>query len=304
MKNSADIFRIESITALNEILQQDKTRHPLVSVVDLSRISHQGMGNKKFSSGFYSIFLKNQQTGKLKYGREHYDFQEGTLLFLAPDQVIEIEEEPETADAPGWALFFHPDLLKGTSLSIQMDAYSFFKYEVHEALHVSDHEKQTLTEIIEKIGWELSQNIDKHSNTLIVSNIELLLNYCNRFYDRQFITRAPSGKNILSQFENILIEYFNSEELMKMGLPGVKYCADKLHLSANYLSDLLKKETGKNAQEHIHSKFIEIAKNRLLLSPATINEIAFELGFEYPQYFNKLFKSKTGMTPGEFRNMN
>ena len=255
--------------------------------------------------GFYTIMLKSNPCGRLKYGREYCDFEEGTLVCIAPNQVGYIDNEGEEQNkVEGWGLFFHPDLIRGTSLGNKMKEYSFFSYEVNEALHVSEKEKQTLYDCITKIETELSQNIDHHSRNLIVSNIELLLNYCVRYYDRQFITRKNKSQDILIKFENVLTDYFQSGKLKGNGLPTVKYCAEQLFLSSNYLSDLLKKETGKNAQDHIHHYLIEEAKNSLLNSKATVSEIAFNLGFEYPQYFSKLFKSKTGKTPAEYRNPN
>lgn len=300
----SDIFKIESVSQLNGLLKQDKAKHPLITIVDFSKIESYGKEATKFSTSLYSIMLKNQCHGMLKYGRQYYDFQEGTLIFIAPNQVIEIEEESQPSSSVGWGVFFHPELIRGTSLSTKMKDYSFFSYEVNEALHLSDQEKQALTECVSKIEHELSLNIDKHSQTLIVSNIELLLNYCTRYYDRQFITRANTNKGILSKFEDMLLTYFSSELVKTNGLPSVKYCAEKLNLSPNYLSDLLKKESGKNAQEHIHYQLIEEAKNRLLISTESVSEIAYDLGFEYPQYFSKMFKKKTGMSPVEYRKMN
>jgi AraC-like DNA-binding protein len=300
-----EVNHIESISELNKILNQGKPTHPLVSVVDLSKVKRCGENNVKTTLGFYTIMLKNGSCGKLKYGREYYDFEEGTLVCIAPNQVAYIDNEGEEQnEAVGWGLFFHPDLIRGTSLGSKMKDYSFFSYEVNEALHLSEKEKQTLNDCITKIETELSQNIDYHSHNLIVSNIELLLNYCLRYYDRQFITRKTKNQNLLIKFENVLTAYFRSDKLKNNGLPTVKYCAEQLFLSANYLSDLLKKETGKNAQDHIHHYLIEEAKNSLLNSKATVSEIAFNLGFEYPQYFSKLFKSKTGTTPAEYRNLN
>ncbi|HBH47019.1 MAG TPA: AraC family transcriptional regulator [Bacteroidales bacterium] len=303
-----DIFKIESIAQLNKLMQQDTTKHPLVTVVDFTKMDGYNTESPKLTSSFYSVMLKNRCHSNLKYGRQYYDFEEGTLVFIAPEQVIEMENEPEPKEQEepiiGWGLFFHPDLLRGTSLASKMRDFTFFSYDTHEALHLSEKEKQLLADIISKIEYELDQNIDKHSQSLIVSNIELLLNYCTRFYDRQFITRKNNNKDILAKFENIVINYFGSEEIKQKGLPSVKFCADKLNLSANYLSDLLKKETGKNAQEHIHYYLIEEAKNLLLSTHVTVSEIAYDLGFEYPQYFSKMFKKKTGMTPAEFRNLN
>jgi AraC-like DNA-binding protein len=300
-----EIYHVETISELNKLLNQDKPKHPLVSVVDFSKVESFGENNVKTTLGFYSIMLKSNPCGVLKYGREYYDFEEGTLVCIAPNQVASIDNESDQQNhLTGWGLFVHPDLIRGTSLGSKMKDYTFFSYEVNEALHLSEKEKQTLNDCIAKIENELSQNIDKYSQNLIVSNIELLLNYCIRYYDRQFITRKNSNNDILVRFENVLKEYFSSDNIKEQGLPSVKYLAENLFLSQNYLSDLLKKETGKNAQDHIHAYIIEEAKNNLLNSNATVSEIAFQLGFDYPQYFSKLFKTKTGMTPVEYRNLN
>ncbi len=241
----------------------------------------------------------------MKYGRKAIDFQDGNLICIAPNQTIEIDNEIEPKENMlGWGLFFHPDLIRATSLNDKFKNYSFFNYEVSEALHLSDKEKNILLECVQKIQSELQENIDVHSQYIIVSTIELLLNYCSRFYGRQMITRSQTNKSIIAQIENILTKYFAETKVKQQGLPTVKFLADNVHLSPSYLSDLLKKETGKNAQEHIHFYLIEEAKNLLLNSEKNVNEIAYNLGFEYPQYFNKLFKKKTGKTPMEYRNLN
>lgn len=302
-----NIIRLESISQLNALFQQTAPKHPLISVVDFSKIEkHEKIEEIKLTCGFYSVMFKNHCANKLKYGKEYYDFQEGTLMCIAPNQIITIENNAnsENADIVGWGLFFHPDLIRGTSLGNKIKEYTFFSYEVNEALHLSDKEKQTLWDCVDKLENELSENIDLHSQNLITSNIELLLNYCARYYDRQFITRKKVNTNLLTKFETILNSYFNSNDQQYKKLPSVKYFADLLFLSPNYLSDLLKKETGKTAQEYLHYYLIEEAKNNLLNTDDPINEIAFNLGFEYPQYFSKLFKSKTGMTPIAYRNMN
>ena len=298
------IYNLETITELNRLLNQNKPKHPLVSVIDFSKVDNYDADEGKFTADYYTVLFKNHCHNKMKYGRGYYDFQEGTLICIAPKQVITIEKEDIPKDGiVGWALFFHPDLIRGTSLSQKMKDYTFFSYEMNEALHLSNKEKQTLNDCILKIENEISQNIDNHSQTLIVSNIELLLNYCSRYYDRQFITRKNNNQDILVKFENVLTDYFSSDSLQNKGIPTVKYCAEQLFLSPNYLSDLLKKETGKNAQDHIHHYLIEEAKNNLLNTTATVSEIAYGLGFEYPQYFSKLFKSKTGKTPAEYRDL-
>lgn len=302
-----NIIRLESISQLNALFQQTAPKHPLIAVIDFSKMEkHEKVEEIKLTCGFYSVMFKNHCANKLKYGKEYYDFQEGTLMCIAPNQIITIENDAnsENADIVGWGLFFHPDLIRGTSLGNKIKEYTFFSYEVNEALHLSDKEKQTLWDCVDKLENELSENIDLHSQTLITSNIELLLNYCARYYDRQFITRKKVNTNLLRKFETILNSYFNSNDQQYKKLPSVKYFAELLFLSPNYLSDLLKKETGKTAQEYLHYYLIEEAKNNLLNTDDPINEIAFNLGFEYPQYFSKLFKSKTGMTPLAFRKMN
>lgn len=302
-----NIIRLESISQLNALFQQTAPKHPLIAVIDFSKMEkHEKVEEIKLTCGFYSVMFKNHCANKLKYGKEYYDFQEGTLMCIAPNQIITIENDAnsENADIVGWGLFFHPDLIRGTSLGNKIKEYTFFSYEVNEALHLSDKEKQTLWDCVDKLENELSENIDLHSQTLITSNIELLLNYCARYYDRQFITRKKVNTNLLRKFETTLNSYFNSNDQQYKKLPSVKYFAELLFLSPNYLSDLLKKETGKTAQEYLHYYLIEEAKNNLLNTNAPINEIAYNLGFEYPQYFSKLFKSKTGMTPLAFRKMN
>ncbi|MFY7849606.1 MAG: helix-turn-helix domain-containing protein [Bacteroidia bacterium] len=279
--------------------------HPLVTVLDFSKVSEQVEQQSRITTDFYSILFKNYCKNHIKYGRKTIDFQDGNLIFIAPNQLIEIDNEvEEREDKMGWGLFFHPDLIRSTSLYKKMQDYSFFHYEVSEALHVSEKEKTILLEAIQKIHTEIKENIDVYSQQIIVSTIELLLSYCQRFYGRQMITRSHTNKSIVVKVEKLLIQYFANNDLNEQGLPSVKYLADHLHLSPSYLGDLLKKETGKNAQEQIHYHLIEEAKSLLLNSEKNIKEIAYGLGFEYPQYFNKLFKKKTGKTPLEYRNMN
>lgn len=290
---------------MHKMLPHTSAKHPLVTVVDFSKYEEQFNSGIKITLGFYSVMFKNFCANKMKYGQQPYDFDDGSLICMAPQQVIALDEPvKKKVDIRGWGLFFHPDLVRGTSLGRKIKDYSFFSYNANEALHLSDKEKQNLSEIVQKIDSELSENIDKHSQTLITSNIELLLNYCERYYDRQFITRKAANSDILSKVEDALTKYFQSPDLSEKGLPTVKYLADLVFLSPNYLSDMLKKETGMNAQDRIHYYLIEEAKNLLLSSEKTVGELAFSLGFEYPQYFSRLFKSKTGMTPLEFRNMN
>jgi len=297
------IVQIKTISKLNKMLGQEEPKHPLIGIIDFSKVDFGRYPNIKASTGFYTIMLKNLCPGALRYGRHYYDFQEGTLFFLGPNQVISLEDPDETKDVYGWGLVFHPELLRGTSLSGRIREYSFFSYNVYEALHLSEQEKGKLSEIIQDIELELNQNFDKHSKTLIVSTIELLLNYCNRYYDRQFIMRTATNKDIIGDFEGLLDHFFKPDALHNQGFPSVKYFAEQLHLSPNYLSDLLKKETGKNGTEQIQFHVIELAKDRLLSTNVSVSEIAYDLGFEYPQYFSKMFKKKTGMTPVEYRNL-
>ena len=301
----SEIIQLQSIADLHKLFNLGNSQHPLVAVLDFSKVTEQVEQNSKITTDFFSIMFKNYCKNHIKYGRKTIDFQDGNLICIAPNQTIEIDNEiEEREDKMGWGLFFHPDLIRSTTLNQKIKEYSFFQYEVSEALHLSDKEKNILLECVQKIQTELQENIDVHSQYIIVSTIELLLNYCSRFYGRQLITRSQNSKSIISQIENLLTQYFADNKINEQGLPTVKYLANKVHLSPSYLSDLLKKETGKNAQEHIHFYLIEKAKNLLLNSEKNINEIAFDLGFEYPQYFNKLFKKKTGKTPVEYRNLN
>ena len=300
-----DILRINSVSELHELLDCGKPKHPLITVIESSKLgSPTVLNNPRIVLSLYLISLKQHPSGTLKYGRGHYDFQEGALLFIAPEQVISVMNSFGTEAYEGWGLFFHPDLIRGSSLDSKIQEYTYFSYNVNEALHVSEREKATVTSIVEKIQDEYKMNIDMYSHDVIISNIELLLNYCKRFYGRQFITRRLQNKDIVTKFEQLLIDYLNSDKLMMLGTPTVKYCAEQVSFSPNYLSDLLKKETGKGAQEHIHYHLIEMAKTRLLSSDALVSEIAYELGFESLQYFSKFFKLKTGISPSHYRNMN
>jgi len=300
-----DITRIDSITELHELLGCTKPQHPLVSVVHESEIKFSDqLRNKKIVLNFNIIVLKTK-VGSFKYGSNHYDFSEGTLIFMASNQAITTSIESNSlSKSSGWNLFFHPDLLRNSRYSGMLKQYSFFSYATNEALHLSEEEKQTIDDCVQKIEKEYKQSIDKHTQNVILSNIELLLNYCERFYDRQFITRSPQNKDIITRFEEFLTTYYTSNSQRNWALPSVSKCAEALNLSPNYLSDLLKKETGKNTQEHIHYFVIDLAKNRLLSTKDTVNEIAYSLGFEYPSYFTKIFKSKTNMTPIEYRKLN
>lgn len=295
------VERMDTVRQYNDYVGVD-TLHPMVSVVnfdDVEPIQHF----KRFM-GVFAVFLKDVKCGDMLYGCQPYDYEDGTLVFVSPGQVYGVDSKGIVNKPSGYALIFHPDLIKGTSLGKTIKDYTFFSYEVNEALHLSKKERKTIVTCFEKIAEEIEQNIDKHSKTLIVSNIELLLNYCMRFYDRQFITRSNINNDILTRFENLLNDYFISGKPLDLGLPTVGYCAEELHLSPNYFGDLIKKETGNTALDYIQSKLIDEAKTKMFDASKTINDIATELGFKYQQHFTRLFKQKTGVTPNEYRSLN
>jgi AraC family transcriptional activator of pobA len=296
-----NILRFDTIGQYNTF-NNHETLHPLVSVLDLSKAAPRRYFRANF--GFYTVFLKEIKCGDLLYGCNNYDYEEGTLVFLAPGQVIGGDDNGETYQPKGHALVFHPDLIRGTSLGRHMTDYNFFSYEVHEALHLSESERKIIFECFSKIEFELRHAIDKHSKTLIVSNIELFLNYCLRFYDRQFITRYNANKGILQRFESILNDYFGSDKPQTVGLPSVGYCAEQLQLSANYFGDLIRKETGKSAQEYIQLKTMDIAKEKIFDTSKSVSKIAYELGYKYPQHFSRAFKQHVGYSPNEYRMIN
>lgn len=295
------IKRFETIHDYN-VFNNNQTHHPLVSVVDLSKANPR-QGTRMYF-GFYTIFLKDVKCGDLVYGRQIYDYQEGTLVFMAPGQVAGINSNGETYQPKGYALIFHQDLIHGTHLGKHIQDYNFFSYQSNEALHVSELERKLVLDSFAKIEYELERPIDKHSRRLIVSNIELFLDYCVRFYDRQFITRDNIHRGVLEKFESLLNNYYHSDQPQNIGLPSVAYCAGELHLSAGYFGDLIKKETGKTAQEYIQSKVIEMAKEKIFDRDKSVNQIAYELGFKYPQHFTRLFKQRVGKSPNEYRTLN
>lgn len=296
------IQKLESVTQFNSQRGQE-TLHPLVTVLDQSK--SKPVESKRHLSEIYIIFLKDVKCEEFQYGRNKYDYQDESLLFIAPGQVFGFDTEADKMIQPrGWALAFHPDFIKGTSLGRRIREYGFFSYDVNEALHISKRERQIVLDCFRKIKEELKTNIDKHTVSVIVSNIELLLNYCLRFYDRQFITRAHVNKDVLTRFETLLNNYYQSELPKTEGLPTVSYCAQELNLSANYFGDLVKKETGKTAMEYIQGKVIDLAKERLFDHSRSVSEIAFEMGYKYPQHFTRLFKQRVGMSPQEYRTDN
>ena len=296
-----EMRRFETVNDYN-VFNRHTTLHPLVSVVDLSKANPR-QGSRMYF-GFYTIFLKDVKCGDLTYGKENYDYQEGTLVFIAPGQVAGMNSNGETYQPKGYALIFHADLIHGTSLGKHIQDYNFFSYQSREALHVSEHERQMVLDCFSKIRYELERAIDKHSKRLIVANIELFLDYCVRFYDRQFITRDKVHKGILERFEGLLNEYYRADQAEHNGLPSVAYCAGELHLSPGYFGDLIKKETGKTAQEYIQSKVIEVAKEKIFDHSKSVNQISHELGFRYPQHFTRLFKQRVGHSPNEYRSLN
>jgi AraC family transcriptional regulator, transcriptional activator of pobA len=293
-----EIVKLDSVAQYNNI-RGVPTLHPLITVIDLSQA--QPMPAATFNFGLYAVYLKELKCGELKYGRSHYDYQEGTLVFIGPGQVMGVEPNATTFAAKGWALLFHPDFIKGTSLGKSIHNYSFFSYDVNEALHLSEKERQIVLECFSKINYELQQSIDKHSKTLIASNLELFFNYCTRFYDRQFLTRDDVHKGITERFERLLNDYYSGDTPMQEGLPSVAGFAAQLNLSANYFGDLIKKETGASAQDYIQAKLIDIAKERIFDTTKTISEVAYELGFKYPSHFTRLFKQRVGKSPNEYR---
>lgn len=296
-----NIQQFETISQYNAY-NNNETLHPLVSVIDFSKALPRQHGRMRYD--FYTVMLKDVKCGDLRYGCNYYDYEEGTLVFLAPGQVIGIENNGEYYQPQGYALVFHPDLIRGTALGRRMAEYNFFSYDVHEALHLSESERKVILDCFSKIEFELQHAIDKHSKTLIVSNIELFLNYCLRFYDRQFITREVVHKGLLERFENLLDSYLQSDKPQRLGLPTVAYCAGELNLSANYFGDLIKKETGKSAQEYIQARLMNAAKEKIFDTTKSVSQIAYELGFKYPQHFTRSFKQHVGYTPNEYRLLN
>lgn len=292
------ILNIETVSQYNEMLGVG-TLHPLASVIDLSKT--RPMRHMRHTFSFYVIFLKDEKNCELIYGRQKYDYQKGSVVCLAPGQVIGIEDTGEEFQPQGYALCFHPDLIRGTHLGHNIKDYSFFSYDINEALHLSSNERDVFIDCLNKINMEFEHTTDHLSKRLIVTNIELLLNYCLRFYERQFSTRKIANHDILTRFEHLLDNYFSSGDARKKGLPTVKFCAGELFLSPGYFGDLIKKTTGKSAQAYIQCKVIDIAKDLLLDSSNSVTQVAYALGFLYPQHFTRMFKKQVGLTPNEYR---
>jgi len=303
MANSK-LYRIKTVSEFHKLRNLPKPEHPLISVIDYSLIRSNSDGNtERFIQDFYSISLKHTTNAKITYGQQLYDFDAGVLFFLAPNQVFSIQHSKQETGPlhTGWLLLIHPDFIWSTHLAKTIRQYDFFDYAVNEALFLSDKEELILNGIIENIRQEYHTNIDNLSQSIIISQIETLLNYSERFYQRQFITRKRANHQILEGLEDLLSDYFNKDDLISKGLPTVQYISEKLNVSVSYLSRLLKVLTGQSTQQHIHDKLIDKAKEKLSTTNKTISEISYELGFEHLQSFSKLFKAKTSQSPMEFR---
>jgi AraC family transcriptional activator of pobA len=300
MKDEMSNHRFNSLSRLHKALDMPAPMHPLVSLINnaAGSIPLERLPNPHILS-FYKISYKMNFQGKFKYGQHYYDFDEGGMFFVSPNQITGAHET--LSDQSGYTLLFHPDFLLGYELAKKIKAYGFFSYSINEALHLSEREKNMVISVFQSIEEELKDRIDNFSQDVVISQIELLLNYANRFYNRQFITRKAVSSDLLQKVEDILGAYFQSAPAQKPGLPTVQYLSAQLNLSSSYLSDMLRSLTGQNAQQHIHNHLIEKAKEQLSTSEASISEIAYELGFEHPQSFSKLFKLKTSMSPLDFR---
>jgi AraC family transcriptional activator of pobA len=293
---------IKSISELHEFFRHGKAVHPLITTVDLAKVERaHRLPDDAYRLDLYGISCKKIK-GLFKYGRTTYDFSEGSLMFSAPHQVL--NPDPDVKVFEGWGLYIHPDFLNATSRGRKLTELSFFGYDANEALHISDSEKAILEDCLKHIEREISMNPDKYSHELILRNLELMLGYCARFYDRQFLTRTKSSNDIVQQFDRLLTDHFGKESLIEDGLPDVNYFAAKLNLSTNYLADLLHKHTGKTTQEHLYLRLIDKAKALLWSTEKNVSEIAYDLGFEHPSHFTKLFKNRTGVSPRTFRNQN
>lgn len=299
----AEPVRIKTISEFHKLRGLPPPEHPLISVVDYSKMKASHIDDAPgLLFDFYLIAIKRGMEGKMRYGQQSYDFDEGVMFFMAPYQLLKLEEQ-QTASAKrsGWMLLIHPDFLWGTALAKTIKQYEYFDYSVNEGLFLSEKEEETMNEIVQKVQQEYRSNIDKFSQQIIIAQIEVLLNYAERFYHRQFITRKKANHKILEGLEKLLTDYFNNEDLASKGLPTVQYISDQLNVSPVYLRSLLKVLTGQNTQQHIHEKLIEKAKEKLSTTDLSVSEIAYELGFEHPQSFSKLFKTKTNQSPLEFR---
>ena len=295
-------LKMDSLSDVHRAFGLPLPAHPLISMI--SGVSNEIIANnmpQPHVLSFYKISYKPRFSGKLKYGQDYYDFDEGGLLFAAPNQVIGHPDDPSIAECSQYTLLIHPDFLWNYPLAKKIKQFGFFSYSANEALHLSEKEKETIIGIFNIIREELNSRIDDFSQDVIISQVELLLNYANRFYKRQFITRKAASNDLLQKMQEVLDEYFDSEKSLSTGIPTVHYLAEMLHLTPSYLSDMLRSLTGQNAQQHIHHKLIEKAKEKLSTTSLSVGQVAYELGFEHPQSFSKLFKTKTNLSPLEFR---
>lgn len=289
---------------MHDLLGYPKPKHPLISILDASalEVPEEAIGSRSVSE-LYMISIKDKSCG-VDYGRNSFDFDEGVMVFSSPDQVYTTTRAIQKGDITGWMLYFHPDLIRNTHLADAIEDYSFFNYEVYEALHLSEEEEQTVQDCIANIQAEYQQRIDNHSQRVIISNLELLLNYSLRFYERQFNTRTNQSKDVVALFERELMRYYKEKKALELGVPPIERFANAANLSQHYFSDLIKKETGRTPKDHINDYIVERAKNMLMGTELSVSEIAYDLGFNYPHYFTRLFKSKTGKTPVGYRGNN
>lgn len=299
---SSKPLSIKTISEFHRFNGLPKPEHPLISIVDYAKLNRKGDEDSiALLFGYYTISMK-RGVSKMFYGQQQYDFDEGVLYFMAPNQILRVNSNvDEIAKRSGWLLLIHPDFFWGTSLATKIKKYEFFDYAVNEALFLSEKEEEVLNNIISNIRQEYHSNIDRFSQNIIISHIETLLNYSERFYQRQFLTRKITNHQVLTKLEKILTEYFDSDDLITKGLPTVQFISDTLHVSPSYLSGLLKVLSGQSTQQHIHARLIEKAKEKLSTTDLSVSEIAYELGFEHSQSFSKLFKAKTSLSPLEFR---
>lgn len=300
MANNDKILNLNSVDQYNSMFGLE-TLHPLISVIDLNQAT-RAVDFVHWNYGVYALYLKMEKACSIMYGRQPYDYQEGTVVCFAPGQTAQITPVTDRVQINTYGILFHPDLLKGTTLEKTIRQYTFLSYEVSEALHLSEEEREIFMHCLDIIHMELKHGTDKHSKILLVNYIELLLNYCVRFYERQFTTRSKVNNNILARFERLLNDYFYGDKAEREGLPTVKYCAEQLCISPNYFGDMFKKETGKTPQEYIQDKVIAFAKERISDTDNTVSQVAYSLGFQYPQHFCRLFKKRVGCTPNEYRN--
>lgn len=302
------IIHIRNIAEVYKYLLAETPPHPLITIIRRWPEVNVDLAQVKFTSDLYYMAMKREISGSFQYGRNSYDFQEGTMIYIGPGQIANFSHAAELAGkgtaSEGWTILFHPDLIRKSTLGEMIHNYSFFEYDTNEALHLNEKERKFINTLVDTIEEELEQNMDRHSQELIIQNLETILKYSSRYYDRQFYTRTNFNKDLVSKFNQYLRSYFESDEIMEKGIPTIDQCGEALSMSGPYLSDLLRTETGKSAKDHIYTHLIERSKTVLLNSSEPVSQIAYKFGFEYPQNFSKLFKSKTGMSPSEYRTLN